>query len=179
MKTKLLVFSLLVLLSISMIAAEEFGHDGHEGDDDLGEGTGSAAIAFSMMGFIYVAVRRAQVYSKYLGEDKKQIKDVIKGVYRKYRKPLIIFHNIVNILATVFAGIHGIIMTSSGEGESSVIFGWIAGGAMFLLTVSGILIWYRFKPIWDYRASKTALRFVHRQWLFTGIYLIAFLIHLA
>jgi len=145
---------------------------------DIATGFGSLAWGLTIVGFAYVVVRRAQVISKsYLSDDYKEVKDFIREFYRKFRQPLITLHYIVNIAATITAIVHGILLSSSEL--PLVIAGWVAVGSMILLSLSGILIWARFKPIWTYRESRTALRLVHRQWLFSGIFLLGFLVHLA
>ena len=81
------------------------------------------------------------------------------------------------IIATVLGVIHGIIV---GLGEIGIgVSGWIAAGSMIILSISGLIIWVRFRPIWNYRKQRTTIRFLHQQWLFTGIMLIALLLHVS
>lgn len=176
---KKIYLAVIVLLSIASIQLTVLAGDlfEYEGPQELGEKAGTVALVLSSIGFAYVILRRTQVISKiYLSDEKKELKDKIRSTYKTWRKPLLYLHYWVNIGATIAAIIHGYILFD--EELKMLITGLIATLAMFLLSVSGILIWKRFKPIWDYRTSRTALRYLHRQWLFTGIFLIGLILHL-
>lgn len=174
-KLGFLIFVLL-LFSVATIAQE------HDEFDEGGEGgfagaLGSLAVFLLAVGFIYVVSRRSFVYSKYLDAEFDHVKETIRNTYKRYRKPLLNLHSIILIVATVVAGIHGILLMD-GEG-ANVLAGWAAFGTMVLLSISGIIIYFRFKPIWEFRNSKGLLKLVHRQWLFTIIGAILLLIHVA
>lgn len=161
-------------IQITVLADDLFENKDSE---ELGEKAGTVALVLSIIGFAYVILRRTQVISKtYLSDEKKELKDKIRSTYKTWRKPLLNLHFWVNIGATVAALIHGYFLFD--EELKMVITGSIATLAMLLLSVSGILIWKRFKPIWDYRTSRTALRYVHRQWLFTSVFLFGLTLYL-
>jgi hypothetical protein len=170
------VIFVLLLSSLSVIA-QEHGERGEEGEGGFAGALGSLAVFLLAVGFVYVVARRSFVYSKYLDAEFDHVKESIRTTYKKYRKPLLNFHSIVLIVATVVAGVHGVLLMN-GEG-ANLLAGWAAFGAMVLLSISGIIIYFRFKPIWEFRKSKGLLKLVHRQWLFTIIGAILLLIHVA
>lgn len=174
-KLKYLTLGLLILLKFSLfvIAEDKIG----EGNEDLGEGMASFTIILLGFGVLYVLLRRSFVLSKYLSPEYDHIKERMLTAYRRFRKPLLYLHSIVLFASTITAGIHGFLFL---EGESeAVVSGSIAFAFMVLLSLSGIFIHYKFRPVWEYRKAKTAIRFVHRQWLFSILVIIALIFHLA
>ncbi len=180
-KIPILLRSLLIIfliLSIHQVKADE-DEDEEDDAEDIGKNLGTAAIGLLSIGFSYIFLRRSYVYSrKYLSdEDHGELKQIIKTIHKKLRSPLLILHNATMIIATVLGVIHGIIV---GLGEIGIgVSGWIAAGSMIILSISGLIIWVRFRPIWNYRKQRTTIRFLHQQWLFTGIMLIALLLHVS
>jgi hypothetical protein len=164
------------LFTITAVA-DEHGEFGEEGEGGIAGALGSFAVFLLGVGFIYVVTRRSFVYSKYLDAEFDHVKENIRNIYKRFRKPLLNLHSIILIVATVVAGIHGVLLMD-GEG-ANILAGWGAFAAMVLLSISGIIIYFRFRPIWEFRSSKGMLKLVHRQWLFTIIGAILLLIHVA
>lgn len=172
-------FLLLILLfpiivkTVNADSDEDGGIFGEDGAKELG----NIAIILMVIGSSYIILRRSHVYSKlYISKEKyPKIRNFTKETYSKYKSFLLNLHYIVMLLATLAGLIHGILL---GMEEFAVgITGWIASIFMILLSFSGIFIWYRFKPIWDYRKARTHLRFIHQQWLFSGLMIIALILH--
>ena len=117
------------------------------------------------------------VYSnKFLIKDEYQrLRENIRILYKQFRSPLLLIHNFSMIAATILGIIHGIVM---GIEEEAAIFGWIAAISMIILSFSGFVIWFKLKPIWSNRESRKFIRFLHRQWLFSGIFCVFLFIHL-
>ncbi len=178
----LLLFSLL--FSVFTVIADNDDFEGGEIENDAFEGTGVAAFALMFMGFSYVLLKRTYIYSqRYLKEDQKELKGQIKDIYRKTRKPLMVFHFLVNIIATILAFVHGFMVfdftTLKFSGESGAIFtGIVAATAMLILSVSGYIIWQRVALIWENKATRKLTMALHRQWLFTIILLVSLIFHM-
>ena len=176
LKISLIIF--LLLLSTSLVSADD--DDERENDpDEIGEKMGTVALVTVSIGGLYVLLRRVYIGSKMVldKEEYKALLKQIKTVYQKSRYPLLLIHYLTMIIATITAGIHGLYLLD--DDLAVTIFGAISVFAMVILSISGILIWRKFNPIWKYRESRTALRYVHRQWLFSGIFLAGLLLHFA
>ena len=143
----------------------------------MGEKFGTVAISFTGLGALYVLLKRFYLGSKLVlkTEEQKDQLDKIKNFYKKFRLPVLQLHYISLIIATVAASIHGFFLF--GEDTVVSIFGSIAVLTMIMLSTAGIIIWRKFKRIWNHRESRTVIRYVHRQWLFTIIFLTALLFH--
>ncbi|RMG25084.1 MAG: hypothetical protein D6732_22830 [Methanobacteriota archaeon] len=179
MKKKLfagIVFALL-LLSIYQSMADD-GYENEGFGDDFGKGLGSLAIVMLVLGGGYVILRRGYVLAKKLNlTENEEYGDLIKTTYKSLRGPMMIAHLITNILATIFGALHGLSMHEYTR--LTYYSGWIAVLAMVVLSVSGLFIYFKFKPFWKFRESRTFIRFLHRQWMITGILAISILLHLA
>lgn len=169
------------MISASLVVADDDGRDDEREDDgdEIGEKFGTVAIVTVSIGGLYVLMRRIYIGSKMFlkKEEQKELLKQIKFVYQKSRYPLLLIHYLTMIIATIAAGIHGFFLLD--DDLFVTIFGSISVLAMVTLSISGILIWRKFNPIWKYRDSRTALRYVHRQWLFSGIFIAALLLHFA
>jgi len=144
---------------------------------DFAKNLGSGAVGFLGIGAIYIIAKRINIYSrKYLTDDYKELKDTIQKLFSNFRSPLLSIHNIAMILATILAVLHGIGV--GYENNSVTIFGWLSAGAMIILSLSGILVWSKLRPIWDSREQRKLVKFVHRQWLFSIILVVGLILHL-
>lgn len=145
---------------------------------DFGKKMGKYSLDWLYIGASYVVLRRTYVYSrKYLSNERAgDLKPKIKEIYQKCRSPLLLLHNIVMILATIVGIIHGVFL---GKHTKPIgIVGWLAVSLMTILSVSGYLIWQKFKPVWNYRKSRTQIRWLHKQWLFSILLIIFLFLHL-
>ncbi|MCE7737382.1 MAG: PepSY domain-containing protein [Candidatus Heimdallarchaeota archaeon] len=138
---------------------------------------GNLSLILMGIGSTYILLRRSYVYSKrYLVIEKYQpLKKNIANFYRKSKGPMLTLHNITMVIATIFAVIHGIFLED--DFKAIGITGWIAAILMIVLSISGLIIWAKFRPIWEFRTARTHLRFVHQQWLFSGIMVIPLILH--
>ncbi len=182
MKFKLLITSLIIFIGFlyitGTIAEDDGGFKGGEGIEDIGKGFGSLAIAMLGIGAIYVVLRRGYLLAKkYELTKNPEFGEQIVTLYKTLRGPTMFVHMITNIAATLFAIIHGIMATEYTQ--ITFYSGWIAVIMMVILSISGSVIYFKFKPFWKYRESRTFIRFLHRQWIFSVILAIAVLIHLA
>ncbi|MHA2276363.1 MAG: hypothetical protein ACXAC2_11370 [Candidatus Kariarchaeaceae archaeon] len=174
--TLIFFFLLLIMLPVVVANGDE---DDEEDESDIGKNLGVAAMGTLSIGLIYIIFRRSYVYSqKYLKDEQHgDLKRALKRLYREFRSPLLLIHNAAMFIATLLGVIHGIIV---GLGEDGIgISGWIAAGFMILLSSSGIVIWLRFRPIWNFRKQRRMIRFIHQQWLFSGFLLVALFAHVA
>ena len=164
--------------------SDDDGGNGGEGAGIFGEEGakvfGSLALGLLALSFGYVLLKRGYIYSqRYLPKDEyKELITLIKRVYFQFRKPMFWLHVTVNIVATIFAVIHGYSFLGNVENIILYYAGIIAALAMIILTISGIIMWRRFWPMWDYKEPRKLIRWLHRQWFFTGILLLALAFHL-
>lgn len=145
-------------------------------DDDFAEGLGSAAVNFVWIGALYFFLRR--IYEIIRGLDKAKYGDIQKESikwYRKLRKPLLWIHNISLIIATILGLVHGLFLLDDDFGV--VYTGVFAVLFMVLLSTSGLIIYYKYRPIWNKRQIKGAVRYVHRQWVYSLLFVIYILLH--
>ncbi len=181
MKAKLLAGLVIIFLLFSTyhVLADDDGGFGREGESgEFGKDLGSLAVAMLVLGGGYVVLRRGYVLAKKLKlTEHEQYGDLIKETYKSLRGPMMIGHLITNILATVFGALHGLSMNEYTQ--LTYYSGWLAVLAMLILSVSGLIIYLKFKPFWKYRESRTFIRFLHRQWLISGLLVFFILLHLA
>jgi len=175
-----LFYFLLVWNKIHLTRADDHSGESSGLSNDFGEALGTVSIVFLSIGAVYVLIRRISILSKmYLTKKEHLIyQEYIKIGYQKSRRILLDIHYWVMIFATIAAVIHGIILTRDSDLLVG-IFGWIAASAMIILSISGIIIWVKWKPVWQYRESRSQLRFIHKQWLFSGVMIIGVLFHFA
>jgi hypothetical protein len=176
----------LIFVLIFLPAKANGDDDNGEHDDDEGgvfgeDGSkelGYFAILLMIIGSGYILLKRTYVYSRrYLSKDEyPQLRNFIKETYSKLKSPFLNLHNVTMFLATLAAVIHGLVLGEAGEAIG--ISGWIAAIFMIVLSLSGAIIWLRFRPIWTYRTSRTHIRFIHQQWLFSGLMVLALIFHL-
>ncbi|MHA1226482.1 MAG: DUF4405 domain-containing protein [Candidatus Hodarchaeales archaeon] len=60
-----------------------------------------------------------------------------------------------------------------------ISFGITAAFSMVIMCFSGLIMWRKFWPFWEYKKSRVFVRWIHRQWVFAGILVISLLIHTA
>lgn len=171
-----LLLFLIVFANTVGVVADDDDEGGILGEDGVKE-FGNWSLIFMGIGSTYIVIRRTYVYSKrYLNDEAyKPVKEKIANFYKKSKGPMLTIHNTTMIIATIFALIHGIFL--GDDFEAIGLSGWLAAILMVILSLSGLIIWARFRPIWDYRTSRTQLRFIHQQWLFSGIMVVALVFH--
>ena len=147
------------------------------GDDNLKD-LGELSLVFLGIGSFYILFRRTYVYSnQFLSKERyPEVKAFIKVNYHRFRRPVFLVHVYASLIATLLAGIHGIPLLIGDEGM--VLSGILAGGSMLILSLSGFVMWRRQKPFWSNRDSRKAIRWMHRQWLFTGLTVLGLFLHL-
>lgn len=144
----------------------------------IGKKLGVYSLDWLYIGSSYVILRRISVYSKkYLSDEKSgELKLKIKEIYQKTRSPTLLLHNFVMILATIFGVLHGLL---TGRHFKPVgIVGWLAVVFMILLSVSGYIIWQKFQPLWSNRRTRSQIRWMHKQWMFSAALIIFLFLHL-
>ena len=100
----------------------------------------------------------------------------IKENYHRFRHPVFQAHIYASLIATLLAFIHGVPLLIGDL--AMVISGAIAGFSMLVLSASGYIMWRKQKPFWSNRESRQAIRWMHRQWLFTGLTVLGLFLHL-
>ena len=103
--------------------------------------------------------------------------DQFKLFYKRTRKYFFFLHASINILAVIAGIIHG--LRAEIENPMSFYTGWTTVFFMALISVAGIVMYFRFWPFWETKSSRTLIRWVHRQWLFTILILVFLGIHLS
>ncbi|MCY3415063.1 MAG: hypothetical protein INQ03_25655 [Candidatus Heimdallarchaeota archaeon] len=183
-----ILYSILVLIiSIALIMgpvrAQLSGDDFTREAEDLGE----VAQVLILIPFIYAAIHYLFKYRKHImhflsqrigwdDETEKKQENAIKLIYRKIRTPLLYFHGLLNLTATIVGAIHGMQMIDESEG-SQILTGVILFSAMLLLSISGLLAFIRMQYHVLPRTLSSKLRIVHKQWVYTIIMLITLLLH--
>ena len=189
-KLVLLTFISLIIFAgvFNQVLGDDDDHEGEDddlyddhplfgGDDNLKD-LGVASLVVLSVGSIYILFRRTYVYSnRFLSKERyPEVKEFIKVNYHRFRQPVFLVHIYTSLIATLLAGIHGIPLIIGDKGM--VISGLIAGSAMLILSLSGFVMWRRQKPFWENRESRKAIRWMHRQWLFTGLTVLGLILHL-
>lgn len=176
---KFLIILLIFILMISPVIADDDGEIEDEEDEineEFAEFSGSLAITLLLIGSGYVLLRRLYSWSR-SWKEQDELKSTIMSVYRQFRKPLLIVHNWFMGLSVVVGGIHGIFLL--GEDQSDIISGTVAWFTMLLLSIFGIIMFFRMRPIWKNRKAKGFVRFIHRQWYLSIFLIIVLIIHIA
>ena len=124
----------------------------------------------------YVALKVIQWGIRRLDDVEYQSqKDRFKEIFKQYRRPLLIIHNYAMLVATAIAIFHGIILFDGWGADE--ITGLIAVIIMVVLSIFGLILYYRFRPLWNHSPSRKFLRIIHRQWVLSIILIIFLIIH--
>ncbi|MHA2503394.1 MAG: hypothetical protein ACXAE3_11040 [Candidatus Kariarchaeaceae archaeon] len=167
-----LLWLFLILLIITPVAADD-----HLEEDESGEHLGTLAIFFLILGSPYIMLRRLLVYSRRLDDSNGEFKEHVRRMYHNIRSNMLRLHNYSMLVATGVGLVHGLLLINRELGDT--IFGILTLLAMILLSLSGILMYYRFRPVWDNRSARGFTKFLHRQWLLTIIMSITLILHIA
>ncbi len=158
----------------------ENGDYENERGSDFAEGLGVTAIMMLFLGSLFVILKRLQVFSKlYLKgieyEEVQITRKFISRFYREYRKPAFYLHAVTTFTATIVAALHGWLMGLQYDWVT--YFGGLAVVSMIIMSLSGIVMWLKFWPLWEFEETKTMIKWIHRQWFFTGLMSVGTLIH--
>lgn len=173
---KAFIFFLVFLLILNFITTVTAEHE--DDDEDQGENLGVVALGLLGIGAWYVIVRRT--YSLINSLDKEKYADLHeknRQIYRRIRKPLLLIHNWTMGISTIVGGIHGVLMFD-GFDDESFLSGTIALIIMALISILGMIMFFRFKPLWEDKRTKKLIRFIHRQWILSVFLIIAIIIHI-
>lgn len=180
---KIFILSLLVILvfSVFIVKTQAVSHtedeEEDEDEDERGEELGTIALILLGFGGLYIVLRLVYRWSRSWSVEHDNLKNKTLSTYRRFRKPLLLIHNISTILAVGVGGIHGFLLL--GNESSEVITGIIAWGLMVLISIFGLIIFYKFRPVWDKRDAKDFVRFIHRQWILSVSLVVVLLIHIS
>lgn len=99
-----------------------------------------------------------------------------RTVYMKLRIPTFLVHTLISLVATVIAVVHG--LTVEQEGDFIFYTGWAAAVMMGIISITGLVMWRKYWPLWTTLETRKIVSFVHRQWLFTGLLGLFLFLHL-
>lgn len=173
MQPNLILLLLMLLLTSIAVTADE-----HEVENEIGEGLGNAAVWLLVIGASYVVLRQAFVWSRKLqGDQFDGVKDIALLAYRKGRKPTLYVHNIIMLSAVVVGSVHGVVMWEGPD--FTEIFGILTLLVMVFLSIFGLVLFFRWKPLWTDKTIRKYIRLLHRQWIFSVLLIVFLIIHTA
>lgn len=184
---KSLIFVILFVVVFSIVmgvnAQRESDGGGREHEGGFAGALGGFAVALLWVGAIYVVAAMINNYLKKLADkgpsqypEVDEAVIVYRNLWKEFRSRLLVLHNVAMLAACIVGLIHGILLlnrTSTGL----LVTGAIAEGIMVLLSVFGAILFYRLRPIWDYRGTRKFTKFVHRQWVMSALLIIFLLLH--
>ncbi len=103
-------------------------------------------------------------------------KKTISSIYRKIRKPLKYIHYGSEAIAFVLLLIHGIGMTKSDD--IGIIIGWVTASVYISYALTGLIIWFRLKPVWSSKSAKKVLNRYHRSLILLLVVVVIHIIHI-
>lgn len=157
------------------IAQEEDGDDGDDGG--IASSFGWAAVGLFGASILYVIFYHGFKISRKILPDNdrfKRLRDFIRDVFIKVRKPLLFLHYFAGITALIILFTHGIALMGFEAGTT--IIGWIIAYIYLFYVISGILIKTLFKKVKKAIKLKLFLIKVHNNLI---ILVIIGLIHIA
>ena len=142
-----------------------------------GEGLAGIAITLLLISFAFPVLRRGTILSRrYVSdEDFSELKRSIQEFYKALRKPLFYVHVIANGGVITFGLLHA--LTVEMENNFRVTTGMLALGTLLILSVSGLIMWLRMRPLWEFKEARKAVRWFHSQWILTGFILLFLFLH--
>jgi hypothetical protein len=175
------LFILILVISISQIQStyaqedEEDEEDEEDDDEDFAKDLGYVSIGLFVVSGITIIIYFTNKYSRRLlkGEEAKtqETRDWISKNFRKIRKPLNYIHYLVGFGALTVLLIHGIYL--SAKDEALVVIGWITTAFYSFYVLSGLIIWLKIKPFWNFKKAMKIMNKIHRSFiLFIGIVVI-------
>ncbi len=190
MKRKALLTSILLLgiiISFSLCLTTdaknpEDPEDPKDPSDDDGEDF-AKDLAYVSIGLfatsaVTISIYFTNKYSRKLlkGEGKPQeVKKRITKTFLKIRKPLSYIHYIVGFGALTVLFIHGIYLST--KDETLVAIGWVTASIYIYYVVSGMIIWLKIKPIWNYKKAIRIMNKIHRSFILFASIVIIHIIH--
>ena len=154
-----------------------------EGSDDAIESYGKSIGYFTgyllIVGFFYVIFMRSYILiRKYVNKEAhpKTI-EWSKLFYSNFRKPLFFFHASINIIAIFFGIYHAQLVEVKSELQANL--GWLAIAIMITLSISGFIMYFKLRPIWNNKDARSMIRVSHRQWMLSFALIIILLIHVS
>ena len=167
---KMLFGSILILVLIASFSqiqftfAQEDEEEEEDEDGDFAKDIAFASIGLFVASGITIIIYFTNKYSKKLlrGEGKPQeTREWISKSYRKIRKPLNYLHYLVGFGALTVLFIHGIYL--SNKDETLVAIGWVTAAFYIFYVISGVIIWSKIKPFWNYTKAMKILNKIHRS----------------
>ncbi len=194
--TIFLIFSIMVFywVSVSPTLADNDGGEGgfgeaeseNEGGQILGLGfgeegggaLGGIAITVLIISFAFPVLRRGTILTRrYLSDDEfSELKKTIQEIYQLSKKPLFYLHVVANGGVIAFGTLHA--LTVELENGFRMTTGILALGTLFILSISGLIMWIRLRPLWDHKETRKVIRWFHSQWLLTGLVLLFLFLHI-
>ncbi len=177
----ILVIVLIVVLLVaqnSLIQVSADDDDDDEDDDneeDLSKSLGWAAVGLFAVSSVYIAFYQTYRFTRRLSKEgrKGEIRKFIGNVFLKVRKPLLYTHYFSGLAALIVLLIHGVMLTKD---DAEAVIGWVAAGVYILFIITGIILWFKIKPIWVRKKLRKTIFYIHRSLL---IFIIIIAIHIA
>lgn len=179
-KKLLLLTSIFILIIFSsLFLTQVHADDDEEDDDDFGKDLGPIAIGFFAFGTLnIIALYIFKGSRKLLGDEGKagNTKKKISSIYQKIRKPLKYIHYASEGTAFVLFLIHGISLTRSDD--IGIIIGWLTASVYITYALTGLIIWFRIKPVWSSKSAKKVLNRYHRSLIVLLLVVVIHIIHI-
>ncbi len=180
-KKLLLIASLITIIIFSSLFLTQVyaDDDDEEDDDDFGKDLGPIAIGFFAFGTLnIIALYIFKGSRKWLGDEGKAVntKKKISSIYRKIRSPLKYIHYASEGTAFVLFLIHGISLTKSDD--IGIIIGWLTASVYISYALTGLIIWFRLKPVWSSKSAKKVLNRYHRSLILLLVVVVIHIVHI-
>ncbi len=176
---KILIGTVLILILIISFSQIQFTYaqedEEDDDDEDFTKDIAYVSIGLFVVSGLTIIIYFTNKYSRRLfkGEEVKahEKRDWISRTYRKIRKPLNWIHYFAGFGALTVLFIHGIYL--SGKDETLVAIGWVTAAFYIFYVLSGLIIWMKIKPFWNYKKVIKILNKIHQSFiLFSGIVII-------
>lgn len=172
-----LIFSQFISTSI----AQE-GGEGNEGEGGIARNFGWVSVGLVVISLLYVLFYKSFIISRKIFPKKilffKGIRDFIRDIFIKVRKPLLVLHYVGGIAALIFLFIHGLTILGY-EAQSTILIGWITAYIYLYYVITGILIKTVFRKVKKYIKLKRFLTKLHNNLIFLIIIGLIHIAHLA
>jgi hypothetical protein len=177
------VIILFVFISVSQIQTSIANGDNGEDEEDDEDEDFTKDFAYASIGLFVVSGITIIIYftnrfsRKLLKREGKpqETKEWISSTFRKIRKSLNYIHYLVGFGALTVLFIHGIYL--SGKDESLVAIGWVTAAFYIFYVISGLVIWLKIKPFWNFKNAMKILNKIHRSVLLFSVIILIHIIH--
>ncbi|MHA2252501.1 MAG: hypothetical protein ACXAD7_19205 [Candidatus Kariarchaeaceae archaeon] len=143
-----------------------------------GEDLGEPVQLLVIIAFSYAVIYRLYHHKDLLFRisSNENIKQSITRYYRLIRRPLLAFHVGVNLIATLLATVHGLVLIGE-DIDAQLVSGIVTYAGMLILSLTGLVIYFHINPFWSNKRFRGTSRLMHKQWIITSLLIIGLVIH--